>query len=473
VRIAAGDENEAARFSQFLRVASGTQVTMRRYLLLPVILLTSSAVSCAQPIQTITVNWSSIRQAIDGFGAAGAGAVQTLTSAQMNFFYTSSGIGLQWYRMQIYPDLTDCQTDQATIPNGSCVTASSGPTIASSDLSMAQAAVARGARVFASEWSPPGSMKDNGAFQTGGNMIGNSKNYRMLANIQTAFVTLMKGTYSVPIYAISPQNEPEESSHYPSCVWTTTQLHDYIPYLRSGLNTAGHSSVKIMVAEDTPWTIHTAAGPMDDATTAVNVAIVASHGYAVPQPSGPLTFKNDTGQHVWQTEVSDSNPYDGTITSALKYASQIHYYLTEARVNYWGYWLLDANGDFDDNEALTDKNSNIAKRAYAIGNWSRFVLPGWHMVSVTNSASLLVTAFTNPAGNSGTVVAVNNGRSAVSVTFSVGTTMGSSVTPYLTSSSANLAAQTAITVSSGSFSAIVPSHSIETFTKSSTGTQPN
>ena len=133
VRIAAGDENEAARFSQFLRVASGTQVTMRRYLLLPVILLTSSAVSCAQPIQTITVNWSGIRQAIDGFGAAGAGAVQTLTSEQMNFFYTSSGIGLQWYRMQIYPDLTDCRTDQATVPNGSCVTASSGPTIASSD----------------------------------------------------------------------------------------------------------------------------------------------------------------------------------------------------------------------------------------------------------------------------------------------------------------------------------------------------
>ena len=52
-------------------------------------------------------------------------------------------------------------------------------------------------------------MKDNGAFQTGGNMIGNSTNYKNLANIQAAFVTLMKGTYSVPIYAISPQNEPE------------------------------------------------------------------------------------------------------------------------------------------------------------------------------------------------------------------------------------------------------------------------
>ena len=443
---------------------------MRRYLLLPVILLGSLAVSCSH---TITVNWSSTRQTIDGFGAAGAGVVETLTSAQMDFFYTSSGIGLQWYRMQIYPDLKDCQTDQATVPTGRCVTVSSGPTIASEDLSMAQAAVARGARVFASEWSPPGSMKDNGAFQTGGNMIGNSTNYTNLANIQAAFVTLMEGTYSVPIYAISPQNEPEISQHYPSCVWTTTQLHDYIPYLRSALNTAGHSSVKIMVAEDMPWGINIAAGPMDDATTAADVAIVASHGYAVPKPSGPLSFENDTGQHVWETEVSDDNTYDGTITSALNYASQIHYYLTNAQVNYWGYWLLDANSGFTDNEALTDENSNIAKRAYAIGNWSRFVLPGWHMVSVRNSTSLLVTAFIDPAGNSGTVVAVNNGSRPVSVTFSVGTTMGSSVTPYLTSSSASLAAQTAITVSSGSFSATVPSYSIETFTNSSTSTQPN
>ena len=304
-------------------------------------------------------------------------------------------------------------------------------------------------------------------------MIGNSKNYMNLAKIQAAFVTLMKGTYSVPIYAISPQNEPEESSHYPSCVWTTTQLHDYIPYLRSALNAAGYSSVKIMVAEDTPWGVHIAAGPMDDATTAADVAIVASHGYAVPQPSGPLSFENDTGQHVWETEVSDSNTYDGTITSALNYASQIHYYLTNAQVNYWGYWLLDANSGFTDNEALTDENSNIAKRAYAIGNWSRFVLPGWHMVSVRNSTSLLVTAFIDHAGNSGTVVAVNNGRRPVSVTFSVETTMGSSVTPYLTSSNASLAAQTAITVSSGLFSATVPPYSIETFTNLSTSTQPN
>lgn len=443
---------------------------MRRYLLLLVILLGSLTVSCSHKID---VNWSSARQTIDGFGAAGAGVVETLTPAQMDFFYTSSGIRLQWYRMQIYPDLKGCQTDQATVPSGSCIAVSSGPTIATEDLSMAQAAVARGARVFASEWSPPGWMKDNGEFQTGGNMIGTSTNYTNLASIQAAFVTLMEGMYNVPIYAVSPQNEPEIRQHYPSCVWTTKQLHDYIPYLRSALDTAGHSNVKIMVAEDIPWGIKVAAAPMDDPATAADVDIIASHGYAVPKPRRPLSFENGTRQHVWETEVSDDHTYDGTITSALSYASQIHYYLTNAQVNYWGYWLLDANSGFTDNEALTDQNSNIAKRAYAIGNWSRFVFPGWHMVSVSNPTSLLVTAFIDDAGKLCTIAAVNSGSRPVSVTFAVGRTIGSSVTPYLTSSSASLAAQTAIIVSAGSFSATVPPFSIETFTNLSTSKQPN
>jgi len=438
---------------------------MQRYLLLPFVLLAFSSVSFAQ---TITANWSSAQQTIDGFGAAGAGAVNNLSSAQMDFFYTSSGIGLQWYRMQIYPDLSDCQANEAN-----CVTVSSGPTVATSDLQLAQAAVARGAQIFASEWSPPGSMKSGGAFD-GGDMVGNSTNYTNLANIQTAFVTLMEATYSIPIYAISPQNEPEESLDYPSCVWTTTQMHDYVPYLRSALNTAGYSGVKIMVAEDTPWGIDIAAGPMDDSTTAADVGIVASHGYGNPQPSGPLGFENNTGQHVWETEVSTyGDAYDGSITNALTWATEIYYYLTAGQVSYWGYWLLDGNQGYTDNQALTDQNSNIAKRAYAIGNWSRFVLPGWHMVTVSNSTTLLVTAFTNSTGNSGTIVAVNNRSSLVSVTFSVGSTMGSSVTPYLTSSSANLASQTAIAVSTGSFSATIPAYSIETFTNSSTTAKPN
>jgi O-glycosyl hydrolase len=56
-----------------------------------------------------------------------------------------------------------------------------------------------------------------------------------------------------------------------------------------------------------------------------------------------------------------------------------------AQVNSWQYWLLSAIGGYTDNEGLTDSRGNLAKRAYTLGNFSKFVRPGWTVVGVTNS----------------------------------------------------------------------------------------
>jgi O-glycosyl hydrolase len=169
---------------------------------LTLLLLCSACVA-----QTVTVNWDTVNQTMDGFGAASAGDVPTLSSAQMDFFYTQAGIDLDYIRLKIYPDLTDCNTDEGT---GNCISVSSGPTLAVWDLANAQAALARGATLWAAEWSPLGYMKTNGSFETGGAMIGNSTNYTDLAAIQAGFVTLLVGTYGIPVYAIFPQNEPDQ-----------------------------------------------------------------------------------------------------------------------------------------------------------------------------------------------------------------------------------------------------------------------
>lgn len=438
---------------------------MRRYLLIPCVLLAFGSGSFAQ---TITANWSSPQQTIDGFGAASFGYEGTISSSLMSFFYTSSGIRLDIMRMQMFPDVPSCEYVQGT---GNCTSLPGGAGAAAlSDIANAKVAVADGALIFASEWSPPPSMKDSGVLD-GGNFIGTAANYTALAADQAGYVALLAAN-GIPVYAISPQNEPDQNpGGYPGCIWTAQQFHDYIPYLHSALITVGYPNVKIMIAEQSTWSITDTTTAMGDSSVAGDVGVIAAHGYNVPQPTAPFSWNNNTGQHVWETEVSDFNAYDGTITSALNYAAQVHYYLSAAQVNAWNYWVLDGKFfGFTDNEALTDNNENIAKRAYAIGNWSRFVNPGWSEVSVTNSTSLLVTAFKNPSGTAGTIVAVNTTSNPITATFSVGTVMGTSVTPWLTSSSANLATQPAISVSSGSFSATVAADSIETF--SSTDMQP-
>ena len=410
----------------------------------------------------ITVNWASPQQTIDGFGAGAAGNVPTLTAAQMDFFYTDAGIHLKFIRLDIYPDLADCNANEGS---GNCVSVSSGATLATEDLANAQAAVARGAVVWASEWSPPGSMKSNGSFLTGGAMengTGNA-NFTALAEIQASFVTLMTDTYGIPIYAISVQNEPDESTSYPSCTWTAQQIHDYVPYLSAALASAGYSSTKIMIAEPSTWENTYATTAMNDPTVAADIRILAAHGY---RGSGALlSYNNITNQHQWQTEVSDLNTYDGSIASGLTYATMLHDWLTTARVNSWQYWLLTGQDGFTDNEGLTDASGNLAKRAYTFGNFSRFVQPGWIVVGVINSTRLLVSAYKSPTSGAAIVV-VNNGSAVSNQVFSVGTTMGPSVIPWVTSSSANLVPQTPVAVSSGSFTYTIPASSVVTFSTS-------
>jgi glucuronoarabinoxylan endo-1,4-beta-xylanase len=410
--------------------------------------------------ETIAINWGTQLQKIDGFGAASAGNVTTLSSSLMDFFYTNTGsnIGLDWIRLQIYPDAAGCATDQG-MPSD-CVTVSSGPTVTVFDLANARAAVARGAKVIATEWSPPGSMKSTGVFYGPGNFLGNPTNYSTLASIQAQFVLLLAG-YGVPVDVISPQNEPDISTSYQSCVWTAQQFHDYIPYLSSALATVG-SKTQIAIPEMSGWNFSDATTTFNDATVAGLVGIIAAHDYS--GTAGPTGLSNVISQHVWQTEVSDQNRYDGSMTSALRYATGIHHNLTAGSVNAWFYWLLSGVEDYTDNEALTDSTGNhIATRAYAIGNWSKFVRPGWYRVDVTNGTSLLVSAFRNANGSQGAIVVVNNSSfPATRQSFAVGT-ISATVVPWITSSTRNLKQQGQITVTSGSFSYTIPGASVVTF----------
>ena len=205
---------------------------------------------------------------------------------------------------------------------------------------------------------------------------------------------------------------------------------------------------------------------MNDPTVAAKVGILASHGYR-SAPS-PLTYNKVTTQLQWQIEASDFTPYDGSMKSALSNATQTHQWLAMARVSACLYWELTGQGGDKNNEALTDNKGNVAKRVYAIGNWSKFVHSRWSEVSVTNPRSLMVTAFKDHSEKIGAIVAVNNSSEPPMANFAVGSVMGINVTPWLTSNSANLAAQTTIPVYSGSFSATVPARSIVTFSNTDT-----
>jgi glucuronoarabinoxylan endo-1,4-beta-xylanase len=154
------------------------------------------------------------------------------------------------------------------------------------------------------------------------------------------------------------------------------------------------------------------------------------------------------------------------MTDALNWAQTIHDYLTTANINAW-VWGNISNlpqcGGQSGNGGLTDYNGDIPMRAYATGNWSKFIRPGWHRVGVTNSGSLLTTAFQSADNSQSAVVVVNSSSADINQVFAVGAQMGTSVVPWITSSTQSLAQQTAVTISEGLLTYTVPANSVVTF----------
>jgi glucuronoarabinoxylan endo-1,4-beta-xylanase len=409
--------------------------------------------------RTAVINWRDVHQEIDGFGGSCADFYQAFSSDMADFFFTTSGIGLSLLRAQVVPSAADCRSFFE--PDGeSCVTVSSGATVLQGELAIAQQAVARGVTVWSTPWSPPASMKSNSSYINGGSLL--RADYSAWATSLASYVKMMNSN-GVPLYAVSVQNEPDITQSYGSSTYTAKQVHDFVPYLYSALQSAGVGSTKIMIAEAARWDFSLTASAMGDSTVAADVGILAAHGYG----SGGIVAPKSHGKHVWQTEdSSQSSTYDGTISDGLSWASKIHKYLTVANVNAWHWWFLSDGpkyGNGTDNAALTDINLNYPKRAYVTGQWSKFVRPGWYRIGVSYSGPLQLTAFKDPGNQRFAIVAVNSSSKAVTQTFSLNGFSTNSVTPWITSASLSLAAQTPVSANGASFTYALPASSVTTF----------
>jgi O-glycosyl hydrolase len=205
------------------------------------------------------------------------------------------------------------------------------------------------------------------------------------------------------------------------------------------------------------------------------IDIVATHEYdtqkALAWPSDVDGGKRS--KEVWETEVSGvmywpEQGYSSDINNGIAVAGWVHSALVVGQASAWLYWWYQPNGGStgSDNEGLVPAGGGaLAKRAYTIGNYSKFVRPGYVMVDVAGNSNtnLLLSAF---KGTDGTVVvvAIYKGTAAATVPITIsGGTAPASCTPNVTSSSANLTAGTAVTVTGGTFSASLAASTVTTF----------
>jgi glucuronoarabinoxylan endo-1,4-beta-xylanase len=397
----------------------------------------------AAKAQTVTINWTEVHQTIDGFGTS---EVQTepfanwpdVTTPQADLLFDPTvGVGLSLLRIDVPPDGTYRHTASA------------------------QLAIARGARVWAAPFSPPPKMKSNHSITNGGYLLTGS--YKAYANYLRNYVQTLQKTYGIMLYALSVQNEPDQSQQYASALWSARNIRNFVRKNLGPTFATAHLGTKIMIAEPSGWgSLSTYTDTtMNDSSAAAYVSIVAAHAYSgtiAPYPRG-----QGKGKALWETEVASFGKFDPSISDALYWTKSIHDYMTLADANSYTYYCGVGN-NYGDNECLIESGLP-AKRLYGIGNYSKFVRPGWVRIGATANptAGVYVSAYKDSSsGNFATVALNQNGTDAKVDFVLIGFTVHS-VTPWLTSASANLAQQPSILAGGDSFDATLRAYSITTF----------
>ena len=446
---------------------------MKRLLLL-LLVLTIPLVGYAQ---TSTVTWTNVHQTMDGFGGQTYGSANNLTSGQADMFFSpTAGIGLEYVRTA------------NVCPNTSTCSAVVGP-----DLVTLQEAIARGAKVELSLQSPPANMKVSGTFQDGtGGII--TADYAAYATYIVNLINALAAN-GVPISVLSVQNEPNFSpSSLGACIWTAAQFDTFVgTYLGPALASAGLSSVQVMLGETTGWlgvSADLTSLCLGDSTCAQYVSIAAGHGYGTDGPpdgfpaqasgsyccSTAAAYGPGAGKKLWMSEINGGFTYlsgpglwawDPSMADAIVWARNIHDYMTIAGTSGWLYWELADCCAGPYNDGYTDGSFNPSKRMYVIGQYSKFVRSGWVRIDATANpvSGVYVSAYKDPVSGNFVVVATNTNGSNTALNVALSGVTATSVTPWVTSASLNLAAQSPITTTSGgtAFSSTLAATSVTTF----------
>ena len=179
----------------------------------------------------------------------------------------------------------------------------------------------------------------------------------------------------------------------------------------------------------------------NDATAWTAVDIFASHEYGLAPPVEPAIAA--AGKEYWETEVdtgtaSGDSSGDG-IASALLMAKAMHSDLTTRNLNAWHLWWLYEGGN--SGGCLYDTGSKVwTKRLWVMGNFSRFVRPGYMRVSTSGTApsGVLISAYINPTNNALSIVAINSNSSSANVSFYISANAPCTLTPYESSAANSL-----------------------------------
>ncbi len=424
----------------------------------------------SEALADVVVQVDEMHQVMDGFGASSAFFSKDISQEDADFLFSEDdGIGLSLLRVRIHHERDE---------DGKVIT---------EEIETAKKAYALGASVWAAPWTPPPMWKTN--FTNSGEWDDGlsaqpmahlkSEHFPDFADYLADFVEYMEEE-GIGLLALTPQNEPDWEASWDGCLWTPEEMVTFIgQHLGPEFESRGLSTM--IVAPDTAHLKNLdgfAQALVADTEAMKYLDGISTHPYNEEGFPDSWTVPADNDLLFWQTEISQENfdprDYpDPSMNSALSMVKMMHQHITELGMSAWNWWNLTAvTEDYEEdinrqNPALI-QNGEKFRRAYVMGNFSKFVRPGFTRLGATAqpAAGVMVSAFRGEGRL--VIVAINENAAASSQSFSLQGGLGGTVDqaiPWVTSDNVALEAQAALAVDATdlSFAFSLPEKSVTSF----------
>jgi len=310
--------------------------------------------------------------------------------------------------------------------------------------------------------------------------------YEDYADLLADYALNFEANMGAPLAVLSVQNEPNYKVDYESAYWNGENMRDFLNIVaqrfpKKGV-VMGKEGLCIMMPEFENFNINYDEMIKPSIDSPESNSIITHIGlhqyngaYDSTDKAGAKEFPGiiATGKRFWQTEVSGSggNMPSGTgIDNALFYARMIHYDFTLSQVNAYLYWWLWKNDDRERNFPGTLINIEdgdtivTSKRFFALGQFSRFIRPGWFRIDSDTSPKYGVysSAYRNPKTKEIAVVLINDRGSANSLSLNLAGAEFAEVSAWRTSANEELKSLGKQKISKSAMKISLPPKSITT-----------
>ncbi|MBV9867802.1 MAG: RICIN domain-containing protein [Abitibacteriaceae bacterium] len=331
-----------------------------------------------------------------------------------------------------------------------------------------RAAMAKGAKQLeAFSNSPPYWMTKSGSVTGNQNGADNLKPeaYNAFASYLTEVVKHFHNVWGITFRELEPLNEPTGNwwkigNHQEGCHVDRPNQNSLVKATGAALASSGLSTTVAASDENT-------IGDADktfayyDSTALKALSRINTHSYGGGDRTQLANFALSKGKDLWMSEYGDGD------ASGLTMSGRILEDISGLHPSAWVYWqVVDSAGGWgflkNPLHDATTTAYTVNKKYYVMGNYSKFIRPGYRFIAINDPHSL---AAYDARSRRLIIVTTNREDRDTEVTYDLRqfTRLGRSVTAYRTSPTEDLAQLPPIAITGQEFHAVARAKSVTTY----------